>query len=314
MSPRRPDPVALVAGLAFLLLGGVVLLDTTGAAGDRDALTLTAVIPVGLAIAGGLLLWQRRSAPRALFGAALVVGAAVLFLAAIGALDTAGNAVVVAAVAILALCLILAPFLWGMGRNLAAERAERIRSQERAELSAHLHDSVLQSLALIQRRAGDPREVAALARRQERELRSWLQGAGSYDERSGVAAALKAAAERVEDDHRVRVDVVTVGEREMDEATDALVAAARETLVNAAKFAADSGEPISLYAEIGGEGHVDVWVRDRGAGFDLDSIPEDRRGIRESVVGRMTRQGGSANIRSREGEGTEVHLSLPGRR
>ncbi len=314
MSPRRPDPVALVAGVALLLLGGIVLLDTTGAAGSDDALTVIAVVPVGMVIAGGVLLWQRRSVPRAIFGTVLVIGAAVLFVWGIGALDTAGEAFLVATAAIFALCLILAPFIWGMGSNLASERAERIRSQERAELSAHLHDSVLQSLALIQRRADDPREVAALARRQERDLRSWLQGEEGERAEEGVAVALRSAAERVEDDHRVRIDVVTVGERKIDEAAEALIAASSETLVNAAKFASEGGEPISLYAEVGEKGGVDVWVRDRGPGFDLDSVPEDRRGIRDSIVGRMRRQGGSADIRSIRGGGTEVHLSLPGRR
>src|SRR6185437_1907837 len=132
---------------------------------------------------------------------------------------------------------ILAPFLWRLGRSLAAERAQRIRSQERSELAAHLHDSVLQTLTLMQKRAGDPREVAALARRQERELRDWLSGDGRREPDEGLAAALHAAAEKVEDDHRVVVEVVVVGDCELDERAEAVLGATGEALLNAAKHA-----------------------------------------------------------------------------
>ena len=241
------------------------------------------------------------------FGIALVVGAALLFLSANDALGGVRDAALAAIVAVLALALILAPFLWRMGRNLAAERAERIRSQERAELAAHLHDSVLQTLTLMQKRADDPREVATLARRQERELRSWLFEEGARRE-SSFAGAIRAAAEEVEDAHGVAIEVVEVGDAELDSAAEAMVAATREALTNAAKFAPEAG-PIALYSEAE-NGRLEVFVRDRGEGFDPAAIPDDRQGVRESIIGRMERHGGTARIDSTPGEGTEVELVL----
>jgi signal transduction histidine kinase/phage shock protein PspC (stress-responsive transcriptional regulator) len=253
----------------------------------------------------------RASSPAALyrggFGIALVVGAALLFLSTNDALGAARDAAFTAVVAIVAVGLILAPFIWRLGRNLAAERAERIRSQERAELAAHLHDSVLQTLTLMQKRADDPREVAALARRQERELRSWLAGEPAPGGDGGFTAALRRAAEEVEDERRVAIDVVAVGDCELDEGATAVVAAAREAMVNAAKFAGDA--PISVYAEATPE-RLEAYVRDRGPGFDPETVPADRRGVRESIVGRMRRNGGDATISSVSGTGTEVSLAL----
>ncbi len=242
------------------------------------------------------------------FGVALVVGAGLLFLSANDALGGAREAVLVAIAAIAALALILAPFLWRLGRNLAAERAERIRSQERAELAAHLHDSVLQTLTLMQKRADNPREVATLARRQERELRSWLFEGRSRRGTASLAAALEDAAAEVEDAHGVPIEVVVVGDLELDERAAALVSATREALTNAAKFAGDAG-PVAVYAEMQ-DGAAQVFVRDRGDGFDPDRMPEDRRGVRESIVGRMERNGGKATVRSSPGSGTEVELTL----
>ncbi len=242
------------------------------------------------------------------FGIALVVGAALLFLSQVDALGAARDAAFTAIVAIFALALILAPFIWRLGRNLAAERAERIRSQERAEMAAHLHDSVLQTLTLMQKRADDPREVAALARRQERELRGWLTAGRAGAGEGGFAAALRTAAEEVEDAHRIKIEVVAVGDAELDDAARALVAAAREALMNAAKFAAEAG-PVSVYGEAGPD-LIEVFVRDRGPGFDPDRLPEDRHGVRESIVGRMRRHDGTATIVSVPGSGTEVVLSI----
>jgi len=241
------------------------------------------------------------------FGIALVVGAGLLFLSQNDALGGARDAAFTAIVAIVALALILAPFIWRLGRNLASERGERIRSQERAEVAAHLHDSVLQTLTLMQKRADDPREVAALARRQERELRSWLAG-GRDGSEAGVAAALTLAAEEIEDAHRVEIEVVTVGDSELDEEANALLGAAREALTNAAKFAGENGR-ISLYAEMG-ERRIEAFVRDRGPGFEPAKTPPDRRGVSESIVGRMERHGGSATISSVLGSGTEVALAI----
>ncbi|HEY4096015.1 MAG TPA: PspC domain-containing protein [Baekduia sp.] len=242
------------------------------------------------------------------FGVALVVGAALLFLQANGALSGARDLVLSFVVVALGLGLVLAPFWLRLVRGLTAERNERIRSQERAEVAAHLHDSVLQTLALVQKRADDPRAVATLARRQERELRTWLSGAPAARPDERLADALRAAAAEVEEAHGTPVEVVTVGDRDLDDRTRALVAAAREALANAVRHAG-SDAPISLYAEVT-DGHTEVFVRDRGQGFDLRDVPADRRGVRESIVGRMARHGGRAAVHSTPGEGTEVELVL----
>ncbi|MCW3022177.1 MAG: PspC protein, partial [Conexibacter sp.] len=240
------------------------------------------------------------------FGIALVVGAGLLFLQANGALSGARDLVLAFVVVGLGLGLVLAPFWIRLVRGLSEERNARIRSQERAEVAAHLHDSVLQTLALVQKRADDPRAVATLARRQERELRTWLSGAPEARPDERLADALRAAAAEVEEAHGTPVDVVTVGDRDLDDRTRALVAAAREALSNAVRHAGVDA-PISLYAEVT-EGHVEVFVRDRGRGFDPRAVPEDRRGVRESIVGRMARHGGRAAVHSTPGEGTEVEL------
>ncbi len=246
---------------------------------------------------------------RGVFGVLLVIGAGLLVLSSNHIFGGLRDAALTAVVVIVAVAMILAPFIWRLGRNLAAERAERVRSQERAELAAHLHDSVLQTLTLMQKRADDPREVAALARRQERELREWLAGDGSAAAGSSFAARLRALAETIEDDHRTAVEVVVVGDREVDEGAEALLGAAREALLNAAKHAPEPG-PIRVYAEIEPD-RIEVFVRDRGPGFDPAAVPADRRGVRESIVGRMRRAGGRAEVRPGPGGGTEVSLELP---
>jgi phage shock protein PspC (stress-responsive transcriptional regulator) len=241
---------------------------------------------------------------KATLGVALVIAAAIVFLWLNDALRPARDVLLAIIVVVIAAGLILAPWWLRLVRGLAAERAERIRSQERAEMAAHLHDSVLQTLALVQRRADDPGEVAALARRQERELRAWLNNAPRPS--GTVAAALEAVAAEVEASHGVAVDVVAVGDAPLDEVGEAVVAAAREALVNAAKFA---GGPVSVYAEAGEE-RIEVFVRDRGPGFDLDDVPGDRRGVRESILGRMERHGGRAQIHTAAGGGTEIELVM----
>ena len=242
------------------------------------------------------------------FGVLLVIGAALLFLSSNNILGGLRDAALTTVVVVVALALILAPFLWRLGRNLALERAERIRSQERAELAAHLHDSVLQTLTLMQKRAGDPREVAALARRQERELREWLAGDGKRFTERSFAGGLRSAAEQIEDEQRVAVEVVVVGDCEVDERSEAVLGAAREALLNAARHAGERG-PIRVYAEVE-EDRIAAFVRDRGPGFQPAAVPGDRRGVRESIVGRMKRAGGRAEIRSMPGEGTEVGLTI----
>jgi signal transduction histidine kinase/phage shock protein PspC (stress-responsive transcriptional regulator) len=320
-------------GVALLVLAALLAVRASGVAWFSDAVTW----PIVLVVTGGVLIWRssQATAPggadvaaaataeeaeleererfawlasnvsRTGVGVALVVLAGLVFLQATGALSAARDVALGAIVVAVALGVIFAPFVLRLVRSLTAERAERIRSQERAEVAAHLHDSVLQTLALVQKRADDPRAVAALARRQERELRNWL-----FDRTQGepgtVRAALEAAAAEVEEAHGAEVDVVAVGDRELDERTAALVAAAREAMVNAAKH---GGGSVSVYAEAE-DGRMKVFVRDRGRGFEPAAVPADRRGIAESIVGRMERHGGRAAIHSSPGEGTEVELTL----
>jgi signal transduction histidine kinase len=240
-------------------------------------------------------------------GATLVIAAGLVFLSTTHALTAARDVVLAVLVVAIVLGIIFAPWAIRLVRSLAAEREERIRSQARAEMGAHLHDSVLQTLALVQKRADDPRAVAALARTQERELRAWLAGReGDHDR---LAAALEAVAGEVERAHGVPVEIVVVGDRALDGRGEALVAAAREAMVNAAKFG--GGSPVDVYAEASDDA-LQVFVRDRGPGFDPAAVPEDRRGVRESIVGRMTRHGGRAAIHSAPGAGTEVELTIPG--
>jgi signal transduction histidine kinase len=276
-------------------------------AGDVGAGPATAAIPERPPL-GAHLPQRLRAVYQGGFGIALVIGAGLLFLQANGALSGARDLVLAFVVVALGLGLILAPFWLRLARGLSEERNERIRSQERAEVAAHLHDSVLQTLALVQKRADDPRAVATLARRQERELRSWLSGAPEARPDERLADALRAAAAEVEEAHGVPVEVVTVGDRDLDDRHRALVAAAREALANAVRHSG-SDEPIALFVEVE-DGHTEVFVRDRGQGFDPGAVPEDRRGVRESIVGRMARHGGRATVHSTPGTGTEVELVL----
>jgi len=210
--------------------------------------------------------------------------------------------------------LLAGPYLVRMVQDLSEERLMRIRAQERAEVAAHVHDSVLHTLTLIQRSADDSREVARLARAQERELRAWLyrpQGNGKDEDEQPrtLAAAVKAAAAEVEDHHGVPVEVVCVGDTPLDERLGAQLQAAREAMVNAAKYGGAGGDTVQVFAEVE-ERTVFVSVRDRGPGFDPDAVPADRMGVRESIIGRMRRNGGTARLRSTPGEGTEVELEM----
>jgi signal transduction histidine kinase/phage shock protein PspC (stress-responsive transcriptional regulator) len=212
-----------------------------------------------------------------------------------------------AAVALAGVGLALAPLLYRMFTQLSAEREARVREQERAELAAMIHDQVLHTLALIQRNAGDVKEVQRLARGQERTLRNWLyKPTASPVEKLG--AALEEASAEVEDTFAVAVETVVVGDLDVDEKVGAIVAAAREALVNAAKHA--KVQTISLYAEVEPD-CVSVFVRDRGVGFELSAVDDDRHGVRGSIMLRMQRHGGRAEIRSTPGDGTEVRLSMP---
>jgi signal transduction histidine kinase len=321
----RGDTWLVVAGMVLLALAALLLLRKWGI-WFSDAF----VWPVILTAAGGALIWRQstadepapdratptaarrtptlslpRAAPgRILVGAALVVGGGLVFLWLNDALQPARDVLLAVVVVLVAATLILAPWWLRLVRGLTAERTERIRSQERAEVAAHLHDSVLQTLALMQKRVDDPREVAALARRQERELRAWLNGRRASGEQT-VALALESAAAEVEEAHGVPIEDVAVGDAPLDERAEALVAAAREAMVNAAKFAG----PVALYAEVDAE-RIEVFVRDRGPGFDPAAVPADRRGVSESIVGRMERHGGRAVVNTAPGEGTEIELVI----
>jgi signal transduction histidine kinase/phage shock protein PspC (stress-responsive transcriptional regulator) len=220
------------------------------------------------------------------------------------------NGVIFALVGLVGVGVVVAPLLWRTFNQLRAEREGRIREQERAEVAAMIHDQVLHTLALIQRNSTDIKEVQRLARGQERSLRNWLyKPTASPTER--FAAALEQAAAEVEDTYAIEVETVVVGDTECDEAVAALVAAAREALVNAARHA--GVETVSLYAEVEAD-ELSVFVRDRGAGFDIDTVEESRHGVRGSIIGRMKRHGGRAEIRSAPGDGTEVRLTMPASR
>ena len=322
--------IEVSVGVGLLVLSALLALRALDV-WSADAL----VWPVVLIAAGAALLWREsltrpgRREERATTGPAepepaaertpalasrtgagivLVLAAGFAFLSATGALSAARDVLLSVLVLAVVIGVIAAPWITRLVRSLSSERAERIRSEERAEMAAHLHDSVLQTLALVQQRTDDPRAVATLARRQERELRAWLSRRAAPGGESRLAAALEGAAAHVERDHGVPVEVVAVGDAELDDAGAALVAAAREAMVNAAKFG--GGGQVDVYAEALAH-ELQVFVRDRGPGFDPDAIPADRRGVRESIVARMERNGGRAVVSSSAGVGTEVELVLP---
>jgi signal transduction histidine kinase len=210
------------------------------------------------------------------------------------------------------IALAFGPWWLRVAKDLVEERQARIRAEERADIAARVHDSVLQTLALIQRRAGDPHQVIQLARAQERELRGWLfdgRAPGSLDGQAvTVADGVRLIQQEVEAQHEVPVEAVTVGDCALDEELTALLAAAKEATVNAAKWS--GADVVSVFAEVEPES-VSVFVRDRGRGFDPDAVPDDRKGLAESVRGRVSRRGGTVTIRSAPGEGTEVSLVMP---
>jgi signal transduction histidine kinase len=327
---KKPDLSALGTGTAVLVLGIYLLLQANGTI-DPDAggslavlggCTLFALIASSLGrrrIAGveaaeepaaiaPTLSPETSRLSKAGFALGIVLGAALVFLWANGSLELAGKIALSALVVSTALILISAPFWVGMVRRLGTERVARARADERSAVAAHLHDSVLQTLALIQKRSDDPDQVARLARRQERELRDWLSDTEPSRPDERLADALRATAAEVEDSHGAPIEAVVVGDAQLDEALEALVAASREALTNSAKFASDGG-PVRLYAEIE-KRNARVFIDDRGPGFDPDSIPGNRHGVRESIIGRMERYGGKAAIRSEPGDGTEVELTM----
>jgi Histidine kinase-, DNA gyrase B-, and HSP90-like ATPase len=250
---------------------------------------------------------DRRNWARGLLGGLLVVGGIIGFLASRGQLSQARHGLAAMAAIVIGLSVIAAPWLLSLVRELDAERRQRIRADERAELAAHVHDSVLHTLTLIQRSADDPRQVRRLARSQERQLRSWLQQGRPGSAAETLASELARVAGEVEDADGVPIEVVCVGDMELGERTSAAILAAREALVNAARH---SGAPqIAVYAEVEPD-RLTIFIRDRGRGFDANSIPVGRMGIRQSIIGRMERCGGQATVRAAPGAGTEVELQL----
>ena len=245
----------------------------------------------------------------AVAGALVVGGAAWLFSlhASVALLRPLGGVVLVIA----GIVLFLGPWWLRIARDLVLERQARVRAEERADIAAQVHDSVLQTLALIQRRANDPQKVIQLARLQERELRSWLfegRGPNETDEDLTVGAGVRQIQQDVESSYGVPVEAVTVGDCELDDNLTALLAAAREATVNAAKWSGAS--VISVFAEVE-PAEVSLVVRDRGQGFDPGTVPADRKGLAESVHGRMTRRGGTVTVTSAPGEGTKISLKMP---
>jgi signal transduction histidine kinase len=324
--------------LSFVAIGlGIVLLEgLLGAGGVRSATGwLVAVVAMGAGViwhvadprrrgrwaaAGAQVPWlaavmesdRRGYLMRFIGGGSLIVvgaiGAVAVGVQITGAsLSAILYGLLFSLIALAGVGLALAPVLWRMFGQLRAEREGRIRETERAELAAMIHDQVLHTLALIQRNAADVKTVLRLARGQERTLRNWLyKSTASPTER--LAAALEQVSAEVEDTYAIAVETVVVSDLEVDEPVAALVAAAREALVNAARHS--KVQTVSLYAEVEPE-LISVFVRDRGVGFDVNAVEEDRHGVRGSIIGRMRRHGGMAEIRSEPGNGTEVRLTMP---
>jgi signal transduction histidine kinase len=307
--PEHADPTAILseAGASWREgLGAGAIAAAAAVAAGADA---RVALPIAAGAATAMVLWRSGLglSHRGRVGAGLMIVGAVLVSSALPRLGDLQSFAFAVIVVLAGSVLLFGPWWLRMAQALTAERTARIRAQERAEVAAHLHDSVLQTLALIQRRADDPAEVAQLARRQERDLRAWLNQDATAAADTLDGALVRAAAE-VEAQHGIEIEVVCVGDRGLDGNTAALVAAAREAMTNAAKFA--GAGRVDVYAEASEE-RAEVFVRDRGAGFDPGTVPADRRGVRESIVGRMARHGGRAEVRSAPGQGTEVELVLP---
>jgi signal transduction histidine kinase/phage shock protein PspC (stress-responsive transcriptional regulator) len=306
-----PGPSTLIGWLAALVALGTGVI--WHQAGPNRRKRWSESLP-DLPWLGAVLDDDRRGAMTRFLGGGLLVVLGVIGIIAYFAqpladegFSTIISALVFAAVGLAGVGLALAPVLWRMFTQLTNEREARVREQERAELAAMIHDQVLHTLVLIQRSPGDSKQVLRLARGQERTLRNWLyKSTASPTER--FSAAIEQAGAEVEDTYAVTVEVVVVGDRDVDERTAAMVASAREALVNAARHAKVA--TVSLYAEVEDE-QTSVFVRDRGVGFELDGIDDNRHGVRGSILGRMQRHGGHAEIRSEPGDGTEVRLTMP---
>ena len=302
----RRSPLSLV--LVFLALVG----SAVGVLGVSGA-SLSVAVPLAVVAIGAVLAWlaydRGLNTPVGLVavaaGAVLVIGGVVV--AAVTWESGSGSAILATALTLVGFGALVVPLVLKLWRSLSQEQAAKAVSEERAEIAARLHDSVLQTLALIQKRAGDSREVTRLARAQERELRAWLFDAPSAAPTT-CFGALEAACGEVEDLFDIRVSAVTVGEdTELTESAKLLIQAAREAMVNAGKHA--GVDVVDVYAELLA-GELSIFVRDRGVGFDVENIPADRHGIRDSIRARVEGSGGRVRISSTPGEGTEVELAV----
>ncbi len=327
--PGHAAPVTeILLGLALLAAGIALVASRLGA-----NIPLAVVVPAIVVLAGTALAWRQFADIRSgasqhssalvvrILGALVLVAVGILLFFVTGSNPNAWTVVLAAASVLLGVAVVTAPWLLRLWRDLANERAARARDAERADIAAHLHDSVLQTLALIQQKAKPHSDVARLARAQERELREWLFTGtrGGAEPATDLGSVLRHIAGEIEEDFSVRFDVVTVGAG-VDSAADfathlggtnapeALVGAAREAMLNAARHA---GGAVSVYLETGARG-IELSITDRGAGFQLDRIPPDRLGVRESILGRMRRAGGNAFVRAGPGgTGTEILLTVP---
>lgn len=309
--------VLLAIGTLTTVAGALALLQSSGRDVRAGLLLPVLLIAIGAVVAWAQLdttqraRWAGVDGWRGLGAARLAVGLGIVILGLLAFVTRGQSAGQVWDVALATLsilvgtALICVPFAVRLWSDFRREQDARVRETERADIAAHLHDGVLQTLALIQRGADDPAYVTQLARKQERELRGWLYGSNE-DPSQTLAAAATAVAAEVEDLHGVPVDVVVTGDRGLDDGGRALVRAMREAMLNAVRH---GSPPVSAYVEIGPTS-VEAFVRDHGGGFDPDAVPADRLGVRESILGRMNRHGGTATVRRRD-PGTEVILAMP---
>lgn len=311
---RRSAPITeILLGIALLAAAGALVASRTGVDVPLDF-----VIPAIVVLAGAGLAWrqfddlrrQRSSSSSALLvralGALVLVALGILLFFVTGEEPNLWTVVAAATAVLFGVAIVVAPWLLRLTRDLADERAARVRETDRAEIAAHLHDSVLQTLALIQQKADPASDASRLARAQERELRDWLF-AGSPGSSVDLADELRRIAAVVEQEYAAQINVVAAGQSP-DSVPDALLGAAREAMLNAARHA---GGTVSVYLESSPTA-VELTVTDRGPGLSLVEIPSDRMGVRESILGRMRRIGGTAELSPGPGgTGTEVRLLLP---
>ncbi|ALE92999.1 hypothetical protein AOC05_12930 [Arthrobacter alpinus] len=328
-APEEAGPVVqrqkLSIGFKEVLIGGALVMAAVILAGQQWGLNLQlgTLIPLLVIAVGAVLAWMqldntrrvgllsaaKMDTPIALLrlggGIVLVIAGVLVIVTGTGSWSLVWASVVASLAVLAGVALVLAPWALKFWREFQSERAGRIRETERAEIAAHLHDSVLQTLALIQKSANSAADVTRLARAQERELREWIYQDASQNG-GQLVARVKGVCAEIEDLYGQGVEVVTVGDAELNDRSQALVQATREAVLNGVRH---GGTAVSVYVEAGVKG-VDVFVKDRGAGFDIAAIPADRLGVRESLLGRMSRNGGTAEIIS-SASGTEVRLHLP---